>query len=339
MNEISNNIMVYAEYLDEKIHPVTYELLGKARELASKLNGKVISTIIGWNASKQADNLIRYGADIVYVYDFEEQLPSNILLEKDIIVKLAKKIKPEIILFGATPWGRSLAPRIAAALKTGLTADCLDIYIDNKGDIVQVRPAFTGNIIAHIKTRTRPVMSTIRYRVFKRPEPDPNRKGIVNIEKVSKHEILRHTGFKVIKLVREKEVNLADARVIVAGGRGLRKKEDLKLLKELADLLGGVIGVSRPLVDAGWLPKDYQIGFSGNVVKPHVYMAFGISGSPQHLAGMRDSKIIISVNIDPSAPIGRYSDLFVVADLYEVIPILIREIKKLKHVEVDHNDI
>ena len=323
-------VLVYAEYIDGKVHPVTYELIGKGRELVSKLGGSVKSVIIGYGASKHAEELIQYGANEVYAYEYGADAPPNVLLHKEILADLISEIKPKLVLFGATAWGRSLAPRVAAALRTGLTADCLDIYVTDEGDIVQVRPAFTGNVIAHIKTLTTPAMATVRYKVFKPPEKDPSRKGKVYVREVPKERLASSRGIEVLGKAREKEVNITDAEVIVAGGKGLKKKEDLKLLEELAELLGGVVAVSRPLVDAGWVPKDRQVGFSGNIVKPKVYIACGISGSPQHLAGMKDSKLIIAINIDPSAPIGKYSDLFVVGDLYEIVPKIIEEIRRIR---------
>jgi len=325
------DVLVYAEYIDGKVHPVTYELLSKGRELADKLSGSLISVIIGYRSSKYSEDLIWSGADKVFTYEFDEDVKPDVLLHKDVLVDLINEVKPKIVLFGATPWGRTLAPRVAAALKTGLTADCLDVYIDDDGDVVQVRPAFTGNIIAHIKTITTPVMTTIRYRVFKPLGKDKSRKGQVIVRRIGREHLMsRERPFEILGKVKEKEVNIADAEIIVAGGRGLKRKEDLKMLEELASLLGGVVGVSRPLVDSGWCSKDRQVGFSGNIVKPKIYIACGISGSPQHLAGMKDSKIIISINIDPSAPIIRYSDLAIVGDLYEIVPKLIEELKKLR---------
>lgn len=328
---IPRDVLVYAEYIEGKVHPVTYELLSKGRELSGRLGGSVISVVIGHGSRNYADYLIWSGADKVFVYELDDDLRPNILLHKEVLINIINEVKPKVVLFGATPWGRSLAPRVAAALKTGLTADCLNVYIDENGDVVQVRPAFTGNIIAHIKTLTTPVMTTVRYKVFKPLSMDKKRKGQVIVRRISKdHLMMFESSFEILNKVKDKEVNIADAEIIVAGGRGLRRKEDLKLLEELASLIGGVVAVSRPLVDSGWCSKDRQVGFSGNIVKPRIYIACGISGSPQHLAGMRDSKIIVSINIDPSAPIIRHSDLAIVGDLYEIMPKLIEEIRKLK---------
>jgi len=329
MSELKG-VLVYAEVAEAGIHPISFELLGKAREIADKLDFKVWSVILGHNISDEASELIYYGADRVYVYDDERLRDLNVITYKTLLTALVKEIRPEIFLMGATPWGRNLAPRIAAALNTGLTADCTDLQVDENGKIIQIRPAFTGNILAHIETVSKPVMATIRYKVMKPIERDTRRKGEIIIRRPEKIEA---DGIKCFGKISRREVNLPDADVIVAGGRGLKKKEDLKLLEELADLLGGVIGASRPLVDEGWISKDHQVGFSGNTVKPKLYIACGISGSPQHLAGMRDSRVIIAINTDPSAPIFRHADYGVVADLYEFIPRLIALLKKVKRRE------
>ncbi|MCD6125955.1 MAG: electron transfer flavoprotein subunit alpha/FixB family protein [Thaumarchaeota archaeon] len=320
-------ILIYAEVESGRVHPVAFELLGKAREIGEKISGQVWSIILGHEIKDLASELIQYGADKVFVYDHPTLREFDVIRYKEILVDFVKKFNPEIFLIGATPLGRSLAPRVAAALRTGLTADCIDLRIDENGDLIQIRPAFTGNILAHIKTKSRPIMATVRYRVMEMPEKDLSRSG--EIIEMDVPEI-GETGLKMLGEVEERRVNLAEADIIVAGGRGLKSKDDLKMLEELASLLGGVVGVSRPLVDEGWISKDHQVGFSGNTVKPKLYIACGISGSPQHLAGMRDSEIIVAINVDPSAPIFRYADYGVVGDLYEVLPKLIKILKNAK---------
>ncbi|RLE68455.1 MAG: electron transfer flavoprotein subunit alpha/FixB family protein [Thermoprotei archaeon] len=318
-------ILIYAEVESGRIHPVAFELLGKAREIGEKISGQAWSIILGHEIKDLASELIQYGADKVFVYDHPTLREFDVIRYKEILVNFVKKFNPEIFLIGATPLGRSLAPRVAASLRTGLTADCIDLRIDENGDLIQIRPAFTGNILAHIKTKSRPIMATVRYRVMEIPEKDPSRSGeIVEMEVPE----IGETGLRMLEKVEERRVNLAEADIIVAGGRGLKSKDDLKMLEELASLLGGVVGVSRPLVDEGWISKDHQVGFSGNTVKPKLYIACGISGSPQHLAGMRDSEIIVAINVDPSAPIFRYADYGVVGDLYEVLPRLMKILKK-----------
>jgi len=319
--------MVFAEQHNGKIHPVTFELLSKGRELADRKEVELSSVILGHQIREEAKELIYYGADKVFIFDHPTLKEFDSILYKQNIVNLIREEKPEIVLIGATHLGRSLAPRIAAALNTGLTADCIDLQLDEDGELIQVRPAFTGNILAYIKTKTKPVMTTVRYKVFKARERDPMRKGEI-IEKEVK--VVEDTGTKILGKIPREAVNISDAGVVVAGGRGLRRPEDLKMLEELASLLGGVVGVSRPLVDEGWASKDRQVGFSGNIVKPKLYVAVGISGSPQHLAGMKDSEIVVAINVDPSAPIFNVADYGVVGDLYEVIPKLVEKIKLRK---------
>lgn len=320
-------ILVFAEQRDGDIHPISFELLGKAREIADKKKCEVSSVLLGYQMREKAKELIYFGADKVFLYDHPSLKEFDVINYKQNMVNLIREEKPEIVLIGATPLGRSLAPRIAAALKTGLTADCIDLQLDENGELIQVRPAFTGNLIAHIKTSTRPVMTTVRYKVFKARERDPTRKGDIVEKEV---EIVKDVGVRVVRKEPVEVVNISDAEIIVSGGRGLKKPEDLKILEELANLLGGVVGASRPLVDEGWISKDHQVGFSGNIVRPKLYLACGISGSPQHLAGMRDSEIIVAINIDPSAPIFNVADYGIVGDLYEIIPKLIEKLENRK---------
>jgi len=252
-------ILIYAEVESGRVHPVAFELLGKAREIGEKIGGQVWSIILGHEIKDLASELIQYGADKVFVYDHPTLREFDVIRYKEILVDFVKKFNPEIFLIGATPLGRSLAPRVAAALRTGLTADCIDLRIDENGDLIQIRPAFTGNILAHIKTKSRPIMATVRYRVMEMPEKDLSRSG--EIIEMDVPEI-GETGLKMLGEVEERRVNLAEADIIVAGGRGLKSKDDLKMLEELASLLGGVVGVSRPLVDEGWISKDHQVGLS-----------------------------------------------------------------------------
>jgi len=318
------NVLIFAEQENGEIHQVSYELLGKGRELADRLGVELNAVLLGWQMESKASELIYRGADNVFLYDHPSLQDFDVIRYRRNIVKLVRETRPDIFLIGATRIGRTLAPRIAAALRTGLTADCIDLDLDEDANLIQIRPAFSGNIMAQIRTRTRPQMATVRYRVMRMRERDTGRRGkIINM----KVEVIENTGMKIIEKIKADEVNLADAEVIVSGGRGLRRPEDLMLLQELAEILGGVVGSSRPLVDAGWISKDHQVGFSGNTVKPKVYIACGISGSPQHLFGMRDSDVIIAINKDSTAPIFNVSDYGIIGDLYEVIPPLIRKIK------------
>ena len=317
-------LMVFAEQRGGKIHPVSYELLGKGREIADKLHVELSSVLLGNQMEDEAKELIYYGADKVFLYDDPALKEFDLLNYKHNIVKLIEEVKPEILLFGATHLGRSLGPRIAVALNTGLTADCIALDVDEEGNLIQVRPAFSGNILAYIKTSTRPQMSTIRYKVMQKRERDTGRKG----ETIKKDVELVDSLLTIINKERSGEVNIAEADVIVCGGKGLKSPEDFGILQGLADLLGGVVGSSRPLVDDGWIGKEHQVGFSGNTVKPKLYIACGVSGSAQHLAGMRGADTIVAINNDPSAPIFRVADYGIVGDLYEVIPKLTSEIKR-----------
>lgn len=319
-------LMVFAEQREDRIHPVSYQLLGKGTEIADKLGVEVSSVLLGNQMEEAAKELIYYGADKVFLYDHPALKEFDLLNYKHNLVKLIREVKPEIFLLGATRLGRSLGPRVAAALGTGLTADCIGLDTDEDGNLIQIRPAFTGNILAQIKTATRPQMSTVRYKVMQKKARDPNRRG----EIIKRDAELVPSLLTIKKQERLGEVNIAitEADVIVSGGRGLKKAEDFGILAELAELLGGVVGSSRPLVDDGWIVREHQVGFSGNTVKPKLYVACGISGSPQHLAGMRGSDVIVAINTDPSAPIFRVADYGIVGNLYEVVPKLANEIKR-----------
>jgi len=275
---------------------------------------------------EQARELIYYGADKVFLYDHPALAEFDLLNYKHNLVKLIREVKPDIFLLGATALGKSLAPRVAAALDTGLTADCIGLDTDEDGSLIQIRPAFTGSVLAQIKTATKPQMSTVRYKVMPAKARDPNRRR----EIIKRDAELVPSLLTIKKQERLSKVNIAitEADVIVSGGRGLKKPEDFGILADLAELLGGVVGSSRPMVDNGWIAREHQVGFSGNTVKPKLYVACGISGSPQHLAGMRGSDVIVCINTDPSAPIFRVADYGIVGDLYEVVPKLIKEIKR-----------
>jgi electron transfer flavoprotein alpha subunit len=318
-------VMVFAEQEDGKIHPVTFELLGKGRELADKLNVELSSVLLGHNIEKEAKELIYHGADKVFLFEHESLKEFDVIKYKENIVNLLKEVKPEIFLVGATKVGRTLAPRIAASLETGLTADCTDLDLDEEGNLIQIRPAFSGNIMAKIRTRTRPQMATVRYKIMKKLDRDEGRKGEIVRKKV---RLVENSGIKIVSKELSKEIDISEAEVIVSCGRGLRSPEDFRTFEELANLLGGAVGSSRPLVDEGWISKEHQVGFSGNIVKPKVYIACGISGSPQHLFGMRDSELIIAINKDPSAPIFSVADYGLIGDIYEIMPLLIKKIKE-----------
>ncbi|CAH2213515.1 electron transfer flavoprotein subunit alpha/FixB family protein [Tepidibacter aestuarii] len=322
-NKDYNGILVFAEQKNGVIHKVSYELLNKGREMAKENDLPVYSVVLG---SKNIDvnELIYRGADkVYYIEDYIFNQPKEILYKEN-LVKLINDIKPEIFLIGATSFGRSLAPRLAASLKTGLTADCTELKIDDDGKLIQIRPAFSDNILAHIKTDTYPQMATIRYKEFSEAERNTNLSGeIIKLDSIKIEDDL----VKVIKEIGSKEIDISEAEVVVSGGRGLKSPDDFKMLEELAKLLGGMVGASRAVVDEGYISKEYQVGYSGNRVKPKLYIACGISGAPQHIAGMSESDTIVAINSDPSAQIFNIADIGIVGDLYDVVPRIIDKVK------------
>lgn len=329
-------ILVYAENYSGRVNPAAFELLGKANELKSKIGGKVSATVlVNEGEINVAKELIAYGADTVIVYRVSDrELLANQLIHRDAVVNAINTLKPRLVLINATPWGRSLGPRIAAKLKTGITADCLDVYVEEHGDIVQVRPAFTGNIIAHIKTVTHPVIATVRPKVFSTPKPDRSRVGDIIVRNLDEIEISGDTKkIRVWGVKKVKEVRISEAQVVVTVGRGLKSKEDMKIFKEFANALGGELGCSKPLVDIGWCEKDRQVGFSGNIVKPRIYIACGVSGAPQHIAGMKDSEYVVAINIDETAPISKYCDTLIVGDMQEIVLKILDKLKKMQNLE------
>lgn len=317
-------VMVFAEQQHGEIHKVAYELLGKARQLAEKLGAPVQCALLG-PEGMDARELVRRGADTVYYmagacFDAPDEM-----LYRQNLQALIEKVRPQIVLVGSTAFGRSLAPGLAAACRTGLTADCTGLEIDADGALVQIRPAFSENILAHIRSDTRPQMATVRYREFDPLPREKDRPGeVVNVAP----KVTENAAVRGIRRVKVTGIDISDAKVVVAAGRGVRSAQDLGMIRELAGLLGGVVGASRQLVDDGIITKEYQVGYSGVRVKPDLYIACGISGAPQHLAGMKESGYIVAINSDPSAPIFRVADYGIVGDLYEVVPRLIEKIKK-----------
>ena len=322
------DIWVFAEQRQGKITPVVIELLGEGRKLADTKGIKLNAILLGKDVNGLAEGLIAYGAETVYVAD--DPLLENFTTDgyTKVIVDAVNEIKPEIVLIGATNIGRDLAPRIASRLNTGLTADCTKLEIDPEdGKIKQTRPAFGGNIMATIICPdARPQMSTVRPGVMdKAVRNDDNKGNIVPLKYDIKESDIRTKIIEIVKHAVEK-VSLTDANIIVSGGLGLQNADGFKLIEELADKLGGVVGSSRAAVDAGWIDKSHQVGQTGTTVKPNLYIACGISGAIQHLAGMKESSIIVAINKDPDAPIFSVADYGIVGDLYKVIPEIISEI-------------
>ncbi len=330
-------IYVFIELDQQTASKVSLELLGKARELAKAFSrlGKeqlVTAISIGHELGNIADELIHSGADHVIIVEDEPFGMYRTDLYTKAIVQIAREKKPEILLFGATPLGRDLAPRVANRLRTGLTADCTALEISKEdGILLQTRPAFGGNIMATIVCPdNRPQMATIRPGVMKKFPRDPERTGTkeeVTIDLTEKDFVIRILD--IIDSTKQR-VKLEHAKIIVAGGHGVNSPQGFNILKELAAELRAEVGASRAAVDAGWIDQDYQIGQTGKTVRPELYIACGISGSIQHLAGMSRSKYIIAINTDKKAPIVSASDVTFVGDLFQVVPILTKKIREYK---------
>lgn len=327
----AKGVWVFAEQKKGKLQTVGFELLGKAQELAKKLNTEVAAVLLGHNMEQQAKELISRGADIVYLVDKEELANYQSEPYTEVLVKLTRKYKPEVFLCGATTIGRSLISRVAVKINAGLTADCTGLDIDpEKKILLQTRPAFGGNIMATIITPNhRPQMSTVRHKVMKEIEPDKNRKGKIIKEDVESSLLVSRT--KLLDIVEEIEstVKLAEADIIVSGGRGLRDPKNFALIQDLAKTLGAAVGSSRAAVDAGWMPYSHQVGQTGRTVCPKIYFAIGISGQIQHLVGMQSSDIIVAINNDPSAPIFQVATYGIVGDLFEIVPALTKKFKEV----------
>ena len=325
----AKDIWICAEQRDGQLAQVVYELLGKARKLADVLKQKVIAVLLGHQVASSAQELIKYGADKVYIVDHPYLKDFNEGIYSSTLISLIKRGKPEVVLAGATARGRSIMPQIAASLETGLTADCTGLEIDEEtGLLLQTRPAFGGNVMATITCpEKRPQMATVRPNVL--PKPQVNLASQGEIVNVSFNEKNTESHVQVINFIKEIEdtMDLAEADVIVAGGRGLKEAKNFKLVKELANFLGGAVGATRPVVDAGWVHPNFQIGQTGKTVNPKLYIACGISGAIQHMVGMQSSKVIVAINNDPNAPIFNIATYGIVGDLFEVIPAMIKEIK------------
>jgi electron transfer flavoprotein alpha subunit len=333
-----HNVWVFIEQDEGHIAEVSLELLGKAREIAGKLGSEVWAMLCGSQVSDLASQVIQYGADHVILVDHPELEEYRTLPYCRAITGLARQWQPFIFLIGATPVGRDLAPRIASALKVGLTADCTDLQIGDytskkenityKDLLYQVRPAFGGNVIATIvNPKTRPQMATVREGVMHKNAPDPTRTG-----KVEKVDVNFEPGDFALRVLsretRQPTVRLKDAPVIVAAGAGVDSPEEFELVRELANALGGEVGASRAAVDAGYISREHQIGQTGSTVRPRLYIAAGISGAIQHRAGMDQSSKIIAINTDPNAPIFQIAHYKIVGDVAEVLPLLIKSLRE-----------
>lgn len=321
-------VLVFAEQVEGQVHPVTYELIGKGKELAEKLGQEVNAVLVGHQFTRQVQTILGYGVDHVYVYDQPEFAHFRIEPYAAALEECIQETKPSIVLVGATSIGRSLGPRISTRFQTGLTADCTILDVKENTDLVQIRPAFGGNIMAQIITpKHRPQMATVRYKVMNAPSEVKNPTGQIVERQVNSSQL--QSGINVLEVIKKPEVDsIADAEVIIAVGRGLREEKDMQLVNELAEILGGKVAVTRPLIEMGWGNYQQQIGLSGRSVRPKLIITLGISGSVQFVAGMKNAEYIFAINNDPTASIFNVAHYGIVADLYDVLPQLIQKIKE-----------
>ncbi len=325
-------VWVFIEHTEGKSAEVSWELLGVGGDLAKTRGVELCSVCIGENVEQLCNEAFAYGAGKVYLIDDPVFHYYRTESYYRAFCHLVEKYKPEIVLIGATGLGRDLAGAIATRLKTGLTADCTGLAIDDEGFLLQTRPAFGGNIMATILTEyTRPQMSTVRPHVMPLPERDTSRTGEIIREAVPiKEEDIAAKVLEVIEDTKLDSVDVAAADIIVSGGRGMCNTENYSILQELADELGGVVACSRAAVEAGWMPLERQVGQTGKTVRPKIYIACGISGAIQHLVGMQDSDIVIAINRDKQAPIFEVATFGIVGDLFEVIPAITNYVRELK---------
>lgn len=335
-----NNLIVYCEYEDGKVADVSLELLTKGRVLADRLGVKLEAIVIGDNLDKIEEQILPYGADVVYKVEDKRLYPYTSNPHSEVLINLFKEIKPQICLMGATCIGRDLGPRVSSCLHSGLTADCTALEIGDHKDpktgkeytdlLYQIRPAFGGNIVATIvNPECRPQMATVREGVMKKEIKDPAYKGeVINLKA---DDYVRPEDFVVEIIdrhIEKSKVNIKNSPIIVAGGYGMGSKEGFDMLFDLANTLGGEVGASRAAVDAGFAEHDRQIGQTGVTVRPKLYIACGISGQIQHIAGMQESAIIISINNDPNAPINTIADYVITGNVEDIVPKLIKYYKK-----------
>ncbi len=324
------DVWVFGEQREGKLNTVIYELIGQGRKLADKLEEDLCVVLPGYQMSDQAEELINYGVDKVYIVDEKELELYNDEYYTAVMTELIESYKPSIILLGATAMGRSLGPRVASRIKTGLTADCTGLDIDEEEKILlQTRPAFGGNIMATIVCKNyRPQMATVRPGVMKAAIRKSDYSGEIINHDFDPGKVDLKTRVKEVVEEMESGINIDEADIIVSGGRGVGSEEDFKVIRDLADALGGAVGASRAAVDSGWISQDHQVGQTGTTVSPKVYVACGISGAVQHLVGMKSSDIIIAVNKDPEAPIFNHATYGLVGDLFEIVPLLVEQIKE-----------
>lgn len=321
-------VAVYVEYNGKAVHPVTFELIGKARELAAVTGHPVYALFMGYQVGEKAEELLAYGVDQVFVYDRKELEHFSVLTYANVFADFITRIRPSSILVGATNAGRSLAPRVAARFRTGLTADCTVLEMKENTDLVQIRPAFGGKIMAQIVTpKNRPQFCTVRYKIFSAPPVTKEPSGTIRTMEVTEDMIDRRIRVEEI-IHKPKEIDISEAEVIVAVGRGVKSQADLEIIRELAAALDAQLACTRPLIECGWFDARRQIGLSGRTVKPKLIITIGISGSVQFAAGMRGAECIIAINTDRKAPVFDITNIGLVGDWYEILPRLLKTVKE-----------
>ena len=322
-------IAVYIDHVEGDIHPVSFELIGKARELAAKIKQPVVCLMVGYEIKDKATKALEYGVDEVFVYDKKELEHFKIEPYTAVLEDFINKVKPAVVLVGGTTVGRSLAPRTAARFRTGLTADCTLLDIQENTDLDQIRPAFGGNIMAHINTpRHRPQFATVRYKIFSAPEKSADYSGRLTECDICASKLASNIEVLEIRK-KEKETGIEDAGVIVVAGRGIKKEEDMDMVFKLAEALGAQVAGTRSLIETGWLDPKRQIGLSGRTVKPELIITCGVSGAIQFVAGMNNSVFIVAINTDKNAPIFKHAHVGIVGDIYEILPKLNEHIRGL----------
>jgi len=335
----SRDVWVFVEHEDGRVAPVSLELLGKARELADQLTGSVCALLIGHDVGQLATVAIQHGADVVLLAEDRQLAVYRTLPYARVATELIRERQPYIVLLGGTPVGRDLAPRLASALSAGLTADCTALRIgdlERRGAsyrdlLFQIRPAFGGNVVATIvNPEMHPQMATVRPHAFKKGQPDGSRQGeMIRVDFDGQSVTAKTKLLNVVKDLTEK-VRLDEAEIVVCGGRGLGKADNFQIVAELAEVLGAALGTSRPPVDDGWVPYSHQVGQTGKTVSPKLYIACGVAGAPQHLAGMQTSEIIVAINEDPKAPIFEVATYGIVGDLFKIVPLLTKKLREAR---------
>ena len=330
MSNMNQGVWVCLDQTGGKVAGVSYEMLSQARKLADQLSAKVSAVLIGAGVKEQAQAAFAYGADTVYLCDDEMMKDYRTESYCAVLEQLVSEHQPAILLLSAATNGRDLASRLASRLETGLAADCVALALDADNKLVATRPTFGGNIMTDVVFPNKcPAMCTVRPNALERAEADTSKTGeVVEVAANIKQEDLRT---KVLEIIAKAggEISLADAQIIVSGGRGLGDEKGFELIRELASTLNAAVGASRAAVDAGWIPYEHQVGQTGKTVGPKLYIACGISGALQHLAGMKTSDVIVAINKDEEAPIFSVANYGIVGDLYQVLPVMIEEFKKV----------